>query len=186
MGGRESMLTVTAEISPVRCWVQERCFYNLDETKTGYEKCEIFAISSYRGRPLGLNVRILSNGGLFHDIPVWGAQTSNETIDDGVPEDELIYHDCPDNNITINEFRYLMGPVHVKFASRTAMVRGDYIATVDWFEDNYNIHFLKLETGQFCFMPSHKVVFGQVAPQGLPPYEKKRYGNWPQTPVNAS
>ena len=167
------MLTVTAEITPVRCWIQQMFFYDLQPDKIEFERCEIFAISSYRNEPLSLNVKILSNGGLFHDLPVWAAQTTQE-LRGAIPFDRLVYHNCPDNNITLNEFRALRGQCWVWFDK---WILGQYHATIDWFEDNYNIHFVSLDTGQFCFMPSHKVVF--KSPKGSPPpdYKKKRYNN---------
>lgn len=171
------MLTPTVEIQPVKCWIQEKFFYNLDLTKTDMKRCEIFAISSYQGSNLSLNVKILENGGLFHDLPVWCAYTDKE-IKETFNKNELCYSCCPSNNITINKFNYLNDRCWVWFPTRKTWFEAEYIATIDWFQQNQNSHFCSLACGQFCFMPSHKILFCSNKPINSPPsYQKKRYHN---------
>ena len=165
------MLNVTAEISPIRCWIKQSYFYNLDQTKTEYERCEIFAVSSYINEYLNINVKILSNGGLFHDLPIYSAKTNKETNNE-IEYGKLVYHKCPSNNITVNEFKYLSGKCWVYFKE---WYRGEYHSTIDWFENNQNAHLISLENGQFCCMPSHKVLFTDKIPEFLPDYKKKRF-----------
>lgn len=167
------MLNTTIEIRPIRCFIANKFFYGLDETYSGFERCEIFALSSYQNNAPSLNVRILSNGGLFHDLPIWAAQTQL-SLESPIDFNRLCYADCPDNYFALNQFQYLADRKY--FVWFDQWVSGSYIATLDWPLSNLNLHFCSLSTGQFCFMPSHKVCFG-LHPEKMPPYTKKRYSN---------
>ena len=171
------MLAVHQEIKPVRCWVPKKLFFNMNEEVEGMEKCDIFAISSYKGENLSLNVMALDTKSMFCDIPVWGVYAKDEEVKDLDPDD-LCYDRCPDFEIAVNQFEYLQGSCQVYFKEYPDWRRGEYIATIDWHKDNLNCHFIRLDEGQFCFMPTHKIWWsGQEPPEKPPEYEKKRYSN---------
>lgn len=164
-------MNLHAEISrPFGCLVYNKFFYDGEQVeKEPLTRCTVFAVSSYIGHEPTFNVRIQSNGGVFHYLPV-RALVSKE-VAEPIHELDLCYYKCYDHSIAVNQFEYLQGPVRafIKGVSH----EGEYRLTVDWYKSNVNMHLIALANGQFAFLPSHKLLF-RSDERELPKYRKLR------------
>ncbi len=74
---------------------------------------------------------------------------------------DLCYNDCPSENMTVVRFEELAGrPVQAYLKRCKLFIGGTYLCTLDWGDANVLLHLLELENGQFAFLPSHKILFG--------------------------
>lgn len=163
------------EVAPFRVWVHHKYFYDMENVEAEpYVRCVVFAVSSYQGHEPTFVVRTLREGGIFHYIPVRAlASIKKPTFD--IAEGHLCYHNCPDFWISVNQYRYLCGKVMVTFVRpEQKVISGEYILTVDWPQANQNMHLIALDSGQFAWVPSHKVLFRNKTNAALPPYKKLR------------
>lgn len=134
----------------------------------------LFAISSYAGHALTVQV-LLAGGGVFSYLPLQ-ALVSPKRFDpagEALAPDELLYHDCRDDEICVHRYRALRGPVQAFLRKRQRWMRGKYLLSIDWYRGNDLLHLLRLENGQFAALPSHKLIFGEEA-RILPDYQKLR------------
>ncbi len=169
-------MSVHCEIPhPFRCWVENKLFYNGKQIEdTPYSRCTVFDIASHRGEIPTFSARIDGHGGLFHHIPI-DMMCWKQPLLQRMSYHELVYFNCPDYCMALNVYQYLQGSARVFLGDKS--YQADYILTLDWYEANENTHLLALETGQYCLMPSHKVLFKSDA-DILPAYQKLRNGKW--------
>lgn len=172
-------MNVHCEIKPFKVLVPSRFFYNMEIEWVGDEplhECDVFAISSYQGHQITFSVRIRENGGLFHYLPIHALHSKPDIfkIANKLQEHTLCYHNCPDWNISVNSYEFLQGDVTVFI--RSEIHPGKYVLTIDWYKANQNMHLISLRNGQFCLVPSHKVLF-RSKKSSLPDY-KKLYAEW--------
>jgi hypothetical protein len=107
-----------------------------------------------------------------HSIPIPGQNVYSY--------DELDYEFCHDEHMVAVSFE------HLELASDlTVFVKdklkglqrepAEYICTLDWPNDNYLQHFIKLvNNGQFAVVPNHKILVNQPMAE-LPKYLKLRH-----------
>ena len=145
------------------------------EYRLKYVEGEIFAFSSYPGHAPTFQVK-LKNGAIFSYLPIVAFLSFVKPDEHGLTMMDLCYNNCPDENIAINYYRALQGPVSVYFKRFKKWFKGKYHFTIDWYQCNECAHFIELEHGEFCLLPNHKVIFGNKE-QILPPY-KALHAEW--------
>jgi hypothetical protein len=164
---------VHAPLPPIRCAVREEFLYNEERGHGNLVPGAIFSVSSYPGHALTFQA-LLDGGGVFSYLPLsalvdprrYDPKAENLTLD------ELLYHDCKDEEIVVHRFPMLRRPARVFFRTRGRWMGARYLFTVDWWRGNDLLHALKLENGQLAALPSHKILFGKEGP--LPEYKKLR------------
>lgn len=166
------MAQVHAEITPFKAYIHERYLYDMDPSKKGLIKCQVFAVSSYPGHALTFSIILTENGSLFCYIPLEALVWKRELAADAdLPPNELVVSNCLDESIAVNEFEYLKGKkVTCFFKKKTHIVKGDYLCTIDWYKQNESFNIIKLETGQICALPNYRMLFGAQLLE-LPPYK---------------
>lgn len=151
---------VHAGITPIPAFVEEKYLYNGDESKRDQLPCKIVGISCYPGSSITLTV-LIEDSYLFSDIPLSAIHNSREHSEIQLDLDSLIYRNCPQNpEFTMVSLPELKGSVFVTFKKTGQKIAGEYIFTLDFWQGNESCHLIKLDNGQFCFMPNHKISFG--------------------------
>ena len=89
---------------------------------------------------------------------------------------DLVYHNCPAEDICVHAFEQLQGPVQAYFKRRQLWLAGTYLLTIDWYTGNDLLHLIALENGQYAFLPHHKVKFRDGIKE-FPPY-RKMHSEW--------
>lgn len=160
---------------PFRCSVMNRYFYNGRQVEPEpTTRCTVFAISSFVGLTPTFII-MMDNGAVFHGIPVHALQQQKELAGTTLPPDSLVYQNCPDNRIAVNEHAFLKGEVLclIRKDGATEWHNGHYVMTIDWPYANANMHLIALDNGQYCIYPNHEVLFRSNS-RVLPPYLKLR------------
>jgi hypothetical protein len=167
-------MRVHVPVDLISCGVKEEFLYNQKKGHGNFIKGKIFSVSSYKNHALTFQV-LLENGGVFSYIPIQAIVDIEKYKPDTEPltPKDLLYHDCHDDEICIHDYPALQGPVQIYFRKKQAWLEGQYLFTIDWYRGNELLHMLKVENGQFCALPSHKVLFGEKE-RVLPLYEKMK------------
>jgi len=119
--------------------------------------CTIFAISAYKEESITFAIT-LDEGSTFYYIPphkisIYKQKPLFELKD-------IVYNNCESEIITIKEFKFLgKKPISIYLKNKDIWVEGKYILTIDWYKGNDLVHMIQINTGEFCFMPSHKLKF---------------------------
>jgi hypothetical protein len=165
----------------LRAQVRGEYLHDLDPAYAGsLEPASIFAISSYPGQTPTFKAR-LGDGAVFCylppsalvDVALPGGAPLPRTSDLVLELADLVYHDCPDEQISVHRFDALAGPVLAWFKRRDLWLAGAYLFTVDWWTGNDLLHGIALGNGQLALLPNHKLKFGDHPP-GFAPYRKLR------------
>ena len=162
-------------IKPIKCQVAEKYFYNLDESKTGWLKAKIIGLISYPGSSLALHVVIEETGAIFTYLPLDSVRPK-ETDLMQFDYHALDYEFCHHPNMvgfSLEHLRLSKLVVFIKSNDELFGLCADYICTLDWPDDNFLQHFVKLENGQFAAVPNHKILVNASGP--LPEYKKLRH-----------
>jgi hypothetical protein len=165
-------MRVHVPVEPIRCAVKEEFLYNQARGHGSFAKGMIFALSSYKGHALTVQV-LFKNGGVFSYLPLHALVSPRRYSPEKVQLEarDLVYHDCHDEEVCIHDYRALHGPVQCYFRRPDLWLEGRYLLTLDWYRGNDLLHLIKLENGQFCALPSHKVLFGKKE-RSLPEFAK--------------
>jgi hypothetical protein len=172
--GEPSAVIVHVPVDLIPCAVREEFLMNQQSGHGRWVNGKIFSVSSYKGHALTFQV-LLSNGAVFSYLPLHAVVQRRKWKPEGehFALEELLYHDCKSNHVCAHRFPALAGTVQAYFKLSQKWCSGRYLFTVDWYRGNEQLHLIALDNGQFCALPSHKVLFGRVA-QKLPPYQKLR------------
>jgi hypothetical protein len=163
---------VHAEIPPLKTHVRAEYLYDMDPAHIGeVVPCWAFAVSSYEGSVLTFEV-LLDNGSMFSYMPptalIDPARARGQEVLD---LKDLASVNCPSGDICVHRYRALEGTVQGYFKQRDRWLAGDYLCTIDWYQNNQLVHLIALENGQYALLPSHKVLFGDGT-RVLPGYRK--------------
>lgn len=170
--GRRAL--VHADVPQIRTAVREEILYNNDPARVGGRvPCRIFSLSSYPGSSPTFQI-LLEDGAVFSYVPPSALLPLQGDLDPELSLSELVYHNCPDGDITICEHAALKGHAWCFFRDRQLWLRGSYRFTVDWYQGNTLAHCVSLDNGQIALLPSHKISFGGEKPEKLASYEKMR------------
>ncbi|MEZ4402987.1 MAG: hypothetical protein R3B06_23395 [Kofleriaceae bacterium] len=168
---------VHAEIPPVRTHVRAEYLYGMDPDRVGQVvACTAFAVSSYPGEAPTFQV-LLPDGAVFSYIPPSALIDPERRRTASLLElglDELVYFDCPDEQVCVHAHAALAGRVQAYFKGRDLWLGGDYLFTIDWWTGNHLAHAVALDNGQFAVLPHHKLKFGDHGHTAFEPYKKQR------------
>lgn len=131
-----------------------------------WESGKIIALSSYPNSVLTTQV-LLDSRGLFSDIPLHAFGTSKI-----IPTIKKAYYaNCPSAEVTAVKLPLTTGVIF--FRGSTETVHANYILSLDWYNNNEQMHLLTDEEGNFWLHPNHKILWGKGV-QELPAYKKLR------------
>jgi hypothetical protein len=162
--------SVHIDIPPIKTYVAKKFLYGMDEAFNGqWERCKIFAVSSYKTEALTVKAVLCANGGVFDYLPLHAFSQTQQESELGL--NDLCYHACPSWNIAISVHDELKKqPCWSWFKKVNKFVKGSYHCTVDWFDANTNVNIVLLENGQIASVPNHKCLFVVKEPDKLPDY----------------
>jgi len=135
-------------------------------------KGKIIALDIYIGEAITFTI-LLENGTIYNYIPVdkvfWKINKTHFNMD------ELVYNNSISNEVTLDTIQYLEDKtINCYFKNANKWVKGMYIFSIDWYLDNDLLNFVKLDNGQFAFLPNHKILIGSVKHK-FKPYKKARW-----------
>ena len=87
---------------------------------------------------------------------------------------DLVYFDCPDEQLVVHRHAALDGEVLAYFKRPDRWVAGRYLFTIEWWTGNHLAHAVALASGQYAVLPHHKLKFGSGHAAGFEPYKKIR------------
>jgi hypothetical protein len=159
---------------PIKAVIAEMYLYDMDETKTAWVPCKVFAIDAYPGEALTVTV-LLDDGAMFNYIPLDAVMT--KVPEEGAslfPYADLVYNNCIGGKVAVTVHEALKQPAWAYFKNKQQWIGAEFVCCLDFYEGNDLMNFLILENGQFAALPNHKVKFGATAPKELPQYKKLR------------
>lgn len=128
-----------------------------------FEDCKAIAFSGYEGHAPCFQI-LLKDGSLFSYIGthLLFAPGKPDGVDLGLQH--LAYRNCPAGRISVYVLQGLVaeGEVHCFFKGLSLWMSGKYWFTVDWVDENEQLHCICLENGQIAFLPNHKLKFGNT------------------------
>lgn len=172
--------SVHAPLNTLTVWVDNSIFYNLTEGQGSFTKAKLFGITCLTGRVPTFEI-ITDEGYVFSDVPphllFWKAPAGNEVR---LCLTDLIYNNCLSEDFVISQFPELQErTANVLFKSTEKYEKAEYWFSLDFYKNNNWYHCLKLENGQFAFIPSHKIVFSKGdnfrQDHKFPNYQKLRH-----------
>ncbi|MBC7387037.1 MAG: hypothetical protein H7301_12870 [Cryobacterium sp.] len=162
-------------IRPLKCFLKREYLYNLEAHHGEIEECHLFAISSIKGRALGLHA-FLSTGAVFYRLPlsafVWRKDAEEVPLENLQTWDQLGYH------IAVIEYDFLKELNGRVFMRDGHWEKCEYLFTVDFChpdpgylnttfvespEDHKCQHFVKLANGCYGAYPNNKIIWEEVA-----------------------
>lgn len=172
-------MEVHAEIKPFKAYVYEKFLYDMDESKIGLIKCQVFGVSSYPGHMLTFTILIPETGATFCYIPLHALHaTKSVDREKLLPPEELQVANCLEADVSVISYEYLRAKRATGFfKNKTLKLSGDYLFSIDWYKQNDLWHVARLETGQFCALPNYRMLFGVTEGDKLPDY-KVMHSEW--------
>ena len=171
--------SVHAPLETQTVWVNESVFYDLEKGHDNWIKVKLFGLTCIQGRVPTFEV-ITHEGYVFSDIPVHLIRWKNkEDTNKDYKLSSLVYNNCLSENFAISDFPELKSKVAFIFLKDEKQYeQGQYMFSLDFYKNNNWYHCMKLDNGQFAFIPSHKIVFsnnGLLADNHqFPAYKKLR------------
>lgn len=146
----------------VNCPVKLKCFVPGELISNGNVKykAEIVSIQAYRGLPLSFQV-LIEDSYLYSNLDVSKV---------GVNEVNKMYNKydvCPSYNIDVYVIERFQNR-RVSYKVEDEFLEGEYILTVDFYDDNEQLHLIK--NNSFVFIPNHKINFKGT--KELPKFKK--------------
>jgi len=157
---------MNADIPFLKCWVRRR---EISQRGAGCEEAYAFAVQSIKGRAIGLHC-MLHSGAHYRNVPLH-AVLVNQFAPEKHPQD-LAYWDCFSNRPVVTVFDYLKDHECLALLPDGSREQGVYLWTVDWLPDdsghpglilqpdqNKCGHFIALESGNICMLPTNKIAW---------------------------
>lgn len=162
---------------PIRALLRKEYLYNRKVGHGEFVAIQIIGVSSYKNEVLTFDILVEENGGLFHYIPPTAIVFREDAPE--YPLSDLAYENCLGEDIAVFALDALKSKkltLHPSKAERLEKIRGQYLFTVDWPEDNILHHVIRLENHCIAIYPSHKILFGEAGfHSDLPQWKKLRY-----------
>lgn len=147
------------------------CYVRLEHIsqKQGHEEAYAFAVQSLKGRAIGLHC-MLKSGAHYRNVPLHAVCTDQNAEPRRLGE--LAYWDCFSSKPVVTVFDYLRDHECIAILPEGRRERGVYLFTVDWLPDepvrpgwilqpdqNKCGHFISLESGNVCMLPTNKIAW---------------------------
>lgn len=148
-------------IKPINAYVMDDILYGKNQVNE-LIPCKIISLCLYLNESLCFDI-ILEDGSIFNYIPLHKI-VHNKNYDKNINLIDLVYHNCNDLVISINEIEYLksISNINVFLKNKNEWVSGEeYLFSIDWYNANDLLNLIKLSNGYFCLIPNHKIIFGK-------------------------
>lgn len=153
--------TVHAPLITETIWVNRGVFFNLEKDNDKWEKVKLFGITCLTGKIPTFEI-ITQEGYVFSDIPLHLVRWKEKIDTKEYTLSSLVYNNCLSEEFVISQFPELQARFAYVFIKQTnEYVKGQYVFSLDFYKNNNWYHCMKLENGQFAFIPSHKIIFSQ-------------------------
>jgi len=145
-------------IEPFKVKLREEFLYNGDNSRIGnLVDAEVIGVSSYIGFPITFHL-LIGNQYLYSDIPIHSFCYKIPTIQYSL--ETLSYENSVAHEIEVFKLIHLKDKnVSVYFKDISKWENGIYMMSFDYYTDNRSLHLVRLDNGQFCLIPNHKINF---------------------------
>lgn len=160
---------MNVNISPIKVFVREKYFYNLDKNVKTYREGYIFGACSIRNRALMFHV-YLDNGAVFYRLPVSAFCTKpcpEQSLQD------LEWWDAFGYDVEYIQYSFLKGFEGSVKLKDNKLYKCKYIGTFDWGnisdKNDYTftetpdqhkcLHLLELNNGNLALAPNNKIIW---------------------------
>lgn len=170
--------SVHAPLTTQTVWVNKGIFFNMEKETDKWEKVKLFGITCLPGQ-VPLFEIITPEGYVFSDVPPHLVKWK-ETMEKEYSLTSLVYNNCLSEDFSLSYFPELESrTAFVFFKEENQYLKAKYIFSLDFYKNNNWYHCLKLDNGQFCFIPSHKIIFSEKenldpTKVGFPQFKKLR------------
>lgn len=152
---------------PKTCYIKESTLYKNESKKL--LKAKIVSIQAYKNFDLCFQI-LIDDKFLYSNISVYDIVHINDIVyfQNMVA---LPYIKCVDHRIDVYTIEYLTGR-EVNYFVDGARYQGVYLTSIDFYEDNEQLHLIKANNGTFVFVPNHKIIFTHDRDVELPKFKK--------------
>lgn len=162
--------------SPLQVWAREKFFHDGNPEKTDFVQGRIVAVETYPGHAPTFSF-LSKEGHLYCYLPVTAFLLSPEEPLDDLPLAVACYANCPEGRVVVSALP-LPVACQVFLPSRGSWESGEYVFSLDWWDDNLLLHLVYLSScGMFALQPNHKIVFGSRNARQFPDW-KKCHSEW--------
>jgi hypothetical protein len=153
---------------PISAFIETSYLYGGESHTPALAPCVIYAITAYPDQFLTVCAEIA--GTLFDDLPLHAFRKST----DGIPStlETAVYKHSPGTDITVFTDPYILSlPECQIFDISRKPSPAEYVATVEWPLENFNMH-ICISNGGFYARPNYGISFRGV--KELPGYKKQQ------------
>lgn len=129
----------------------------VDAPDTPYLPCRVIGLSFYTDEAVTFVIK-LEDGEVFSYISPTDLVLSTDT-DKEFDLDDLVYFNSPSFNVSISILEDLKGECSCFFKHKNKWIAGEYLLTIDFYNDNELFNLIFLSNHQLAFLPFHKVKF---------------------------
>lgn len=170
--------SVHAPLESMTVWVNDTVFYDMEKTPGEWIKAKLFGITCLPNRVPTFEI-ITAEGYVFSDIPPHMIKWKNSE-EKCYDLESLVYNNSLSSEFVISHFPELKERhAFVFFKKENEYIKAQYWFSLDFYKNNNWYHCLKLDNGQFAFIPSHKIVFSMTKELSkehkFPSYKKLRH-----------
>ena len=163
---------MTISIPPIKAFVENKYLYDMED-KQGLSACHIIGISAYKGQSITFTI-LIETAYIFSDIPPFALHQKQSAFTQELSYRSISHSNCPGNKIEVICLDELKSKTSIAFfrEEHKWIEVKEYLYTIDFYEDNHLVHLVKLNTGHFVLVPSHKINFAGA--KHLPDFKKLR------------
>lgn len=143
-------------VNPFDVFVKEEYLYDGDITRKGkYKSGKVVGVSTYVDFPITFHV-LIEGAYLYSDLPITAlVHKPNEVL---YSLQTLSHVLCKKYEIDCYHLEaFDTKEVAVYFKAMKEWIHGKYMMSFDFYTDNELVHLIKMNDGNFCLAPNHKI-----------------------------
>lgn len=173
--------TLHLNLDPMKVLVKKQYLEDLNTGFGSYMEASVIQVSSYKGHMPTFTVR-LTDGTVFAYLPVAALTSQPISCDLAVDLAGMTCNTfCESEDFVLYELDGLKGlDIHCWDKKKNYLDVGTYMWTIEWHTENELCHLIHLDSGQFVFVPNHKLLAlpkKSPRPKSLPEW-KKLHAEW--------
>lgn len=157
----------TKNIQPITCYIKESILLKYKSDKL--LKAKIISIQAYKNFDLSFQI-LIEDKYLYSNISIYDL-ILNKDLTSFKHIVDLPYIKCPDYSIDVYTIDYFIGR-NITYFINGVHFNGVYLASIDFYEDNEQLHLIKSNFNTLVFVPNHKIIFNDEPNMVLPNFKK--------------
>lgn len=144
-------------IEPIKAYVKSSQILHQGSYEKEIIECEIIAVCLYVNEAITFMIK-LDDGEIFRYIPSHVLYWTDIIIGE-LSFEEVNYHNSLDDDVKISVIDTLKGDASAYIHQKDQWMPCSYILSIDFYKEDRMINLVKLYTGQFAWLPFHKLKF---------------------------